>query len=226
MSGCMFTFGFLNEHWDAYLVGPQSKRVPDRQLRRHNWRQIRSQGGQESSFHRGARRNQNLQNHAGRTHETRRVRLFHGHRPVIHHGWRRHRRREIRRRSRRTRLRLQNPRVKRAKTAGMPHPSRGWRWMGCKFPPHYLPTTSKATPCFGILEVKTPVCRPRSLAFHTSRTSAPALNPISPRSTDTSRTLQLRLNSPTATLPPLRGFAHTSRSPPSYKRSPCRPRES
>ncbi len=67
----------------------------------------------------------------------------------------------------------------------------------------YLLTTSKVTPCFGILDVNTPDRRPKSVCFQTSRTLPPLLNPISLRSTDTSRVLQLRLKSPTATRPPL-----------------------
>src|SRR6266851_489226 len=89
--------------------------------------------------------------------------------------------------------------------------------------PAYLLTTSKVTPCFGILEVNTPDRRPKSFCFQTSRTLPPLLNPISLRSTDTSRVLQLRLKSPTATRPPLSGLVQTSRSPLSYKRSPCFP---
>src|SRR5713101_6439550 len=110
----------------------------------------------------------------------------------------------------------------------VPHPSRLCEGWDVKFQrpsfhqPAYL-TTSKVTPCFGILEVNTPERCPKSFCFQTSRTLPPLLNPISLRSTDTSRVLQLRLKSPTATRPPLSGLVQTSRSPLSYKRSPCFP---
>ena len=147
-AGSMFTYGLRNEHWDAYLNGPQSKnvindhlpvfyiyvpdgasasdfvlislekkgdrqRVPDRKLRRHHRRQIRRQARQGDRLHRGARRNQDLQDQARRSHEARRIRLLHGHRPAVNHGRRFHRRRQIRRRRRGKSLRLQNSRVTR-----------------------------------------------------------------------------------------------------------------
>jgi hypothetical protein len=87
-------------------------------------------------------------------------------------------------------------------------------------------TINSVTPCLGTVSLKLLERRPRSFFLQTSRRPAPPGNPTLANSIETSRGLSPRLNTPTATRPPLRGRVHTSSSPSWYRRSPWFPSES